>query len=450
MSVFAAKNSPHAGHNVVVIGTQWGDEGKGKVVDWLTDHVAGVVRFQGGHNAGHTLIIGGEKTILRLIPSGIMRPHVICYIGNGVVLCPSALFKEIAELEAMDVDVQSRLRISNAATLIFPHHIALDQARERKRGKEKIGTTGRGIGPAYEDKIARRALRVQDLYRPDYFASVLRETLEYHNFVLTHYLDSTAIDFQKTLDDMLALGARLQPMVGDVSSELEAVYSAGKNLLFEGAQGTLLDVDHGTYPFVTSSNCVAGNACAGAGVGPSRLHYILGITKAYCTRVGAGPFPSELYDQDNPLKQDPIGVYLAKTGKEFGSVTGRPRRTGWLDVAALKRAIQINGISGLCMTKLDVLDGLETIKLCVGYRLDGEQIAILPSGADVVGRCEPIYETFPGWRCSTVGICRWELLPELAQRYLERIAQLVGVEIAMISTGPDRDETILRRHPYQL
>jgi len=323
----SVKQEAH-GRNVVVIGTQWGDEGKGKVVDWLTDHAQAVVRFQGGHNAGHTLIIGDKKTILRLIPSGIMHKDVVCYIGNGVVLSPEALFKEIGELEAAGLDVQSRLKISEAATLILPYHVAIDQAREKKRGEAKIGTTGRGIGPAYEDKVARRALRVQDLFYPEKFAEQLRENLEFHNFMLTNYYGAEPVDFQKTLDEAMTYAKRIAPMVVDVSSALYAAEQAGKNLLFEGAQGTLLDIDHGTYPYVTSSNCVAGNAAAGSGVGPESLHYILGITKAYCTRVGAGPFPSELYDHDNPAKQDPIGIRLAEVGKEFGSVTGRPRRTG--------------------------------------------------------------------------------------------------------------------------
>lgn len=437
------------GRNVVVIGTQWGDEGKGKVVDWLTDHAQGVVRFQGGHNAGHTLIIGGKKTILRLIPSGIMHPHVVCYIGNGVVLSPEALFKEIGELESAGLDVCSRLKISEATTLILPYHIAIDQAREIKRGSAKIGTTGRGIGPAYEDKVARRALRVQDLFFPEQFAAKLRENLEFHNFALTQYYGVKAVDFQETYDQAMSYAERLKPMVADVSSALYAAQKAGQNLLFEGAQGTLLDIDHGTYPFVTSSNCVAGNAAAGTGVGPGSLHYILGITKAYCTRVGAGPFPSELYDHDNPKRQDPIGVRLAEVGKEFGSVTGRPRRTGWLDAAALKRSIQINGLSGLCMTKLDVLDGLKEIGLCVGYKLDGQQLDVLPRGADAVARCEPIYEYFPGWTGSTVGITKWENLPKEAQNYLLRIQELVETPIAMVSTGPDREETILLQHPFK-
>lgn len=438
------------GRNVVVIGTQWGDEGKGKIVDWLTDHAKGVVRFQGGHNAGHTLIIGGKKTILRLIPSGIMRESTVCYIGNGVVLSPEALFREIEELEGAGLQVQNRLRISEATTLILPYHVAIDKAREARRGAAKIGTTGRGIGPAYEDKVARRALRVQDLFDPKHFAERLRENVDFHNFMLTQYLGAEAVDYQQILDEMLAYAPRLKPMVADVSAELYAVNAAGGNLMFEGAQGTLLDVDHGTYPFVTSSNCVAGAAAAGAGVGPGRLNYILGITKAYCTRVGAGPFPSELYDNDNPTRQDAVGVRLANVGKEFGSVTGRPRRTGWLDAAALKRSVQINGVSGLCITKLDVLDGLETINLCVGYELDGKQVDILPRGSDAVANCKPIYEEYPGWNESTFGVKTWDALPEQARVYLKRVEEVVGIPIDMISTGPDRDETILLRHPYQV
>jgi adenylosuccinate synthase len=448
MSASAVNVTP--GRNVVVVGTQWGDEGKGKIVDWLTDHAHGVVRFQGGHNAGHTLIIGGKKTILRLIPSGIMHAGTACYIGNGVVLSPEALFKEIGELEAAGVDVQKRLFISEATTLILPYHVAIDQAREARRGADKIGTTGRGIGPAYEDKVGRRGLRVQDLFDPQVFADRLRETLDFHNFVLTGYLGAKAVDFQETLDTMLGYADRLAPMVIDVSRRLYDENHAGRNLLFEGAQGTLLDVDHGTYPFVTSSNCVAGAATAGAGVGPQKLNYILGITKAYCTRVGAGPFPSELYDADNATRQEQVGLTLATVGKEFGSVTGRPRRTGWLDAAALRRSIQINGISGLCMTKLDVLDGLDEVKLCVGYRLDGKAVDILPRGASEVTRCEPVYETFGGWKESTIGITQWAGLPENARKYLSRIQEVAGVPIDMVSTGPDRDETILLRHPFKV
>ncbi|WP_065499842.1 adenylosuccinate synthase [Burkholderia stabilis] len=448
MSASAVNVTP--GRNVVVVGTQWGDEGKGKIVDWLTDHAQGVVRFQGGHNAGHTLIIGGKKTILRLIPSGIMREGVACYIGNGVVLSPEALFKEIGELEEAGVNVRDRLFISEAATLILPYHIAIDQAREARKGAGKIGTTGRGIGPAYEDKVGRRALRVQDLFDAKTFADRLRENLDFHNFVLTQYLGGAAVDFQATLDTMLGYADRLKPMVADVSRRLYDANNAGQNLLFEGAQGTLLDIDHGTYPFVTSSNCVAGAASAGAGVGPQKLNYILGITKAYCTRVGSGPFPSELYDADNPQRQDQVGVTLANVGKEFGSVTGRPRRTGWLDAAALRRSIQINGVSGLCMTKLDVLDGLDEVKLCVGYKIDGKDVDILPRGAADVARCEPVYETFSGWKESTVGIKTWEALPANAQAYLTRVQEVAGVPVDMVSTGPDRDETILLRHPFKV
>ena len=444
----SSKQQDH-GRNVVVIGTQWGDEGKGKVVDWLTDHAQAVVRFQGGHNAGHTLIIGDKKTILRLIPSGIMHKNVICYIGNGVVLSPEALFKEIGELEAAGLDVQSRLKISEATTLILPYHVAIDHAREKKRGSDKIGTTGRGIGPAYEDKVARRALRVQDFFYPEQFAAKLRENLDYHNFALTQYYKVDALDFNRVLDEAMSYAERIKPMVVDVSSALYAAEQAGQNLLFEGAQGTLLDIDHGTYPFVTSSNCVAGNAAAGSGVGPGSLHYILGITKAYCTRVGAGPFPSELYDHENPNKQDPVGIRLAEVGKEFGSVTGRPRRTGWLDAAALKRSIQINGLSGLCITKLDVLDGIETIRLCVGYKLDGKTLDVLPRGAEAVARCVPIYEDFKGWTESTVGITDWNKLPKTAQDYLKRVEAICGKPIAMVSTGPERDETILLHHPFE-
>jgi adenylosuccinate synthase len=448
MSASAVNVTP--GRNVVVVGTQWGDEGKGKIVDWLTDHANGVVRFQGGHNAGHTLIIGGKKTILRLIPSGIMRAGVACYIGNGVVLSPEALFKEIGELEEAGIDVQKRLYISEATTLILPYHIAIDQAREAKRGAAKIGTTGRGIGPAYEDKVARRGLRVQDLFEPEAFAARLRENLDYHNFVLTQYLGAPAVDYQQTLDTMLSYADRLKPMVTDVSRRLYDVNNEGGNLLFEGAQGTLLDIDHGTYPFVTSSNCVAGAASAGAGVGPQKLNYVLGITKAYCTRVGSGPFPSELYDADNADRQEEVGLTLAKVGKEFGSVTGRPRRTGWLDAAALRRSIQINGVTGLCITKLDVLDGLEEVKLCVGYKVAGQDVDILPRGATQVAACEPVYETFEGWKESTIGITQFDALPKSAQAYLTRVQEVAGVPIDMVSTGPDRDETILLRHPFKV
>ncbi|MCA3159901.1 MAG: adenylosuccinate synthase [Burkholderiales bacterium] len=427
--------------NVVVIGTQWGDEGKGKVVDWLTDHAHGVVRFQGGHNAGHTLIIGGKKTILRLIPSGIMRPDVTCYIGNGVVLSPEALLKEIDELESAGLQVASRLRISEACPLILPYHVALDQAREAKRGAAKIGTTGRGIGPAYEDKVARRAIRVQDLFNPERFAERLREVLEYHNFVLTQYLGAVEVSFQSVFDTTMVLAERIKPMVADVPRLLHEVNAQGKNLLFEGAQGSLLDVDHGTYPFVTSSNCLAGAASAGAGVGPGRLHYVLGITKAYTTRVGSGPFPTELHDE--------VGKRIAEVGKEFGSVTGRPRRCGWFDAAALRRSVQLNGVSGLCITKLDVLDGFETLRLGVGYQVKGQALDLLPFGAENVEGCEPVYEEFPGWSETTVGVTQYEQLPANARKYLERLAEVCGASIDMISTGPDRDQTIVLRHAFR-
>lgn len=431
--------------NVVVVGTQWGDEGKGKVVDWLTDHAHAVVRFQGGHNAGHTLIVGGKKTVLRLIPSGIMRPETPCFIGNGVVLSPEALLKEIDELEAAGIDVAARLSISEACPLILPYHVAIDQGREARRGEAKIGTTGRGIGPAYEDKVARRAIRLQDLFTPDRFRARLDEVLDFHNFVLKHYLGCDEVAASEVFDAAMALAPRVKPMVADVPRELARLQREGRNLLFEGAQGTLLDVDHGTYPYVTSSNCVAGAAAAGAGVGPQALQYVLGITKAYTTRVGSGPFPTELFDD--------VGRHLAEKGKEFGSVTGRARRCGWFDAAALKRSVQINGVSGLCITKLDVLDGVESIKLGVGYRCasgprDGTTTDLLPFGAADVDGLEAIYEELPGWTDSTFGVRDVARLPANARRYLDRLSEVCGVPIDMISTGPDRDETILLRHPF--
>jgi adenylosuccinate synthase len=427
--------------NVVVIGTQWGDEGKGKIVDWLTDRAQGVVRFQGGHNAGHTLVIGGKKTVLHLIPSGIMRSSVDCFIGNGVVVSPQALLAEMDELEAVGVrGVVARLSISEACPLILPYHGALDVAREAAKGEKKIGTTGRGIGPAYEDKVARRALRLQDLFDAGRFAEKLRELLEFHNFVLESYYRQPKVDYQKTLDETLALAPRLAPLIADVPRALYHANRAGKNLLFEGAQGSLLDIDHGTYPYVTSSNCVAGAAAAGAGIGPMHLHYVLGITKAYSTRVGGGPFPTELSDD--------VGELLRQRGQEFGATTGRPRRTGWFDAAALKRSIQLNGVSGHCITKLDVLDGVESVKICVGYELEGSFSEILPVGADELERCHPVYEELPGWMESTVGIGAFERLPKNAREYLQRIQALAGVPIDLVSTGPDREETIVRRHPF--
>ena len=426
--------------NVVVIGTQWGDEGKGKIVDWLTDRAQGVVRFQGGYNAGHTLVIAGKKTVLHLIPSGILRAGVDCYIGNGVVLSPQALVQEMDELEAAGVPVAARLRISEACPVILPYHVALDLAREAAKGAQKIGTTGRGIGPAYEDKVARRAIRLQDLFKPVRFAEKLTEILDFHNFVLANYYKQPRVDFQKTLDETLALAGRLAPLVADVPRGLYEANRAGKNLLFEGAQGSLLDIDHGTYPFVTSSNCVAGAAAAGAGIGPHHLHYVLGITKAYTTRVGSGPFPTEL--------SDGVGELLRQRGQEFGATTGRPRRTGWFDAAALKRSIQLNGVSGLCITKLDVLDGVEAVKICVGYEVEGRLSDILPVGAEELERCVPVYEELPGWQENTVGLKGYKALPKAARAYLQRIEELCAVPVDIISTGPDREETIVTRHPY--
>ena len=426
--------------NVVVVGAQWGDEGKGKIVDWLTDRADGVVRFQGGHNAGHTLVIGGKKTVLHLIPSGILRDKVAVYIGNGVVLSPQALFEEIDTLEQMGVNVASRLSISESCPVIMPHHVALDRAREAAKGDGKIGTTGRGIGPAYEDKVARRGIRVQDLLHPERFAAKLRDVLDYHNFVLKHYLKAETVDFQKSYDEAMGYAARIKPLVADVPRLLFGATQAGKSLLFEGAQGTLLDIDHGTYPYVTSSNCVAGGAAAGCGIGPQNLHYVLGITKAYTTRVGSGPFPTEL--------QDERGAYLAKRGNEFGATTGRARRCGWFDGAALKRAIQINGVSGLCMMKLDVMDGMERVQLGVGYKMNGADCDILPFGAELLAQCEPVYEDMPGWSESTVGITQFDKLPKAAQNYLNRLQEVCGVPVDIISTGPDREQTIVRRHPF--
>ena len=426
--------------NVVVVGAQWGDEGKGKIVDWLTEHVDGVVRFNGGHNAGHTLVINGAKTILRLIPSGIMHPTSICYIGNGVVLSPEAFFKEIDELKAHGVDAEPRMRVSANCPLIMPYHIALDHAREAALGDKKIGTTGRGIGPAYEDKVARRSVRVADLFQPDVFAERVRAVMDLYNFTLTNYLHVDGLDVQKVIDEALSYADRLRPLVTDVSAELHKQMDAGKQFLFEGAQGSMLDIDHGTYPFVTSSNTVAGSACAGAGVGPEKLNYILGITKAYCTRVGSGPFPTEL--------NDAVGEELRRKGNEFGAVTGRPRRCGWFDGAALRRAVQINGLTGLAVMKLDVFDGMDKVKLAVGYKVDGQKVDLMPYGADAAARCEPVYEEFPGWKQSTFGITRWEDLPESARQYLTRLSEVAGCPIALVSTGPDRNQTILLKDPF--
>jgi adenylosuccinate synthase len=443
-----AVTGPGPGRNVVVVGTQWGDEGKGKIVDWLTDHAQGVVRFQGGHNAGHTLVINGRKTALQLIPSGVMREGVACYIGNGVVVDPAHLLSEIARIEALGVDVRSRLFLSESCPLILPFHVAIDKAREMARERSsagKIGTTGKGIGPAYEDKVARRALRVQDLKHPARLQARLEELLALHNAELVHVLGAEPLPLQPMLDALLAASEQLRPMMADVGYRLFQAHGKGQNLLFEGAQGTLLDIDHGTYPFVTSSNCVAGNAAAGSGLGPGLLHYVLGITKAYTTRVGAGPFPTEL-DMDTAGS---VGHHLSTVGQERGTVTGRTRRCGWLDAAALKRSVIINGISGLCITKLDVLDGLPEINICTGYRMGGRHIDILPLDADEITECQPVYETLPGWSESTAGLTNWELLPLNARRYLERMQALIGAPIDMVSTGPDRVHTILLRHPFR-
>ena len=427
-------------NNVVVIGTQWGDEGKGKVVDLLTERASAVARFQGGHNAGHTLVIDGEKTVLHLIPSGILRSGVHCLIGNGVVLYPPQLFTELDELEARDVPARERLRVSPACPVILPTHVDLDRAREVRRGQAAIGTTGRGIGPAYEDKVARRGIRVADLLRPDILAPKLRELVAFHNFVLEHYFGEAPRDFDSVYEDCVAQGDALRPLVDDVISILHAHCKAGNRIMFEGAQGALLDIDHGTYPFVTSSNTTAGGAACGTGVGPKNIDYVLGITKAYTTRVGAGPFPTEL-DCDT-------GRHLAERGHEFGSTTGRARRCGWFDAVALRRSVQVNSISGLCITKLDVLDGLETVRICVGYQCAGEWQSVPPLGAEAMAECEPEYVELPGWSGSTAGVTELDALPANARAYLDKLEELVGVPVDIISTGAERNETILLRHPF--
>ncbi len=428
------------GKSVVVIGAQWGDEGKGKIVDLLTDKVQAVVRFQGGHNAGHTLVINGVKTALNLIPSGIMRPGVACLIGNGVVLSLPDLIKEIEKVEATGASVRDRLRISEAAPLVLPVHARLDQARERARGEAKIGTTGKGIGPAYEDKVARRAVRVGDLFHREQLAAKLGELLGYHNFVLQNYFKEAPVDFQQTLDALLGYAEVVRPMVADVTELLRLHLSRGDNVLFEGAQGALLDVDHGTYPYVTSSNTTAGGAATGSGVGPRNLDYVLGIVKAYATRVGSGPFPTE--------QENDIGQLIREKGAEFGTVTGRPRRCGWFDAVAARRSIFNNSVSGLCVTKLDVLDGMDIVRICTGYRVDGKPVETLPIGAEGFANIEPVYEDLPGWSESTFGVTRYEDLPEKARLYLRRMEEVSGAEVAIISTGPDREHTIVLRNPF--
>ncbi|HEX7035287.1 MAG TPA: adenylosuccinate synthase [Pseudomonadales bacterium] len=428
------------GRNVVVIGTQWGDEGKGKVVDLLTEQVAAVVRFQGGHNAGHTLVIDGVKTVLHLIPSGILRPDVRCFIGNGVVLEPMSLMAEVAGLEARGVPVRERLKISPACPLILPYHVKLDLAREEARGEQKIGTTGRGIGPAYEDKAARRGVRLGDLFYWQGFAAKLAEVMDYHNFILTQYYKTEPVDFQQTLDQCQKVAEQIEPMVADIVPLLHELREAGENLLFEGAQGALLDVDLGTYPFVTSSNTTAGGTAVGSGFGPRYLDYVLGITKAYSTRVGFGPFPTELFDD--------VGRRLAERGHEFGSTTGRARRCGWFDAVALRQAVQINSVSGLCITKLDVLDGLETIRICVDYETPAGAKGMARFSSEYYADIKPVYEELPGWKTSTLGIRRYDDLPAEAKAYLRRIEETVGVSIDIISTGPDRYETIVLKDPF--
>ena len=426
--------------SVVILGTQWGDEGKGKIVDLLTDQAGIVVRFQGGHNAGHTLVIDGEKTVLHLIPSGVLRDGVTCMIGNGVVLSPEALLKEIAELEEKDVPVRERLRLSPACPLILPYHVALDNARELARGSDKIGTTGRGIGPAYEDKVARRGVRLGDLLHPKRFAAKLKEVMELHNFQLTQFYKTDAVDYQSVLDQALEMAEELKPMIEDVTGKVHDYREAGENILFEGAQGSLLDIDHGTYPYVTSSNTTAGGTATGSGFGPLYLDYVLGITKAYTTRVGSGPFPTELFDD--------VGKHLAEKGHEFGATTGRPRRCGWFDAVALRQAVRINSVSGLCLTKLDVLDGLESIKVCIGYTDKAGNATSMPVDADDYEGIVPVYEELPGWSESTVGVKSLEGLPAAARAYIKRIETLVGAPIDIISTGPDRVETIVLRHAF--
>jgi adenylosuccinate synthase len=432
-----------AGRNVVVVGTQWGDEGKGKVVDWLTDHAQTVVRFQGGHNAGHTLVIDGVKTALQLIPSGIMRPGVACCIGNGVVVDPQHLLGEIVRLEAMGIDVRSRLLVSESCPLILPFHVEVDKAREQLRetsGAGKIGTTGKGIGPAYEDKVARRALRVQDLKHPERFAGKLRDLLAMHNFILEQWLHAKPLAFEPMFDAAMRAAEALLPMIGDVGYAIHNAHLAGANILFEGAQGTLLDIDHGTYPYVTSSNTTVGGALAGTGVGADAIDYVLGIAKAYATRVGGGPFPTEL---DNE-----IGQKIRDRGQEYGATTGRPRRCGWMDIVALKRAVAINGITGLCITKLDVLDGMDKLSICIAYEYRGKRTEYAPLDAAGWEECTPVYLEFPGWQEETHGITRWDDLPPAARAYLRALEELAGCPLAIVSTGPDRDANIVLRDPF--
>ncbi|NKB64684.1 MAG: adenylosuccinate synthase [Gammaproteobacteria bacterium] len=427
-------------NNVVLLGAQWGDEGKGKIVDLLTERADAVARFQGGHNAGHTLVIGGQKTVLHLIPSGAMRPGVDCLIGNGVVVNIEQLLKEIDNLKSMDIEIENRLMLSMACPIILPHHIALDLAREKAKGKKAIGTTGRGIGPCYEDKVARRGLRLGDLFNAKLFAEKLREVMDYHNHALVQYFKQQAVDYQQTLDSIMPLVERLRPMIGDVSERIYNLRQNNKSVMFEGAQGMLLDVDHGTYPYVTSSNTVAAAAAIGTGIGPLELDHVLGVVKAYTTRVGSGPFPTELFDE--------VGQWLGEKGHEFGATTGRPRRCGWLDAVALKRTRQVSGLNALCVTKLDVMDGLEVVKICTSYQYKGESITLPPYGADALGECTPVYETMPGWKEVTAGVRDYESLPTNAKKYLGRISELIGLPIDIVSTGAERDDTMVLKHPF--
>ena len=427
--------------NVIVLGTQWGDEGKGKIVDLLTKHASAVARFQGGHNAGHTVVIGGTKTILHLIPSGILHEGVECLIGNGVVLSPEALIEELNMLENSGVQARKSVRISEACVLILPYHVALDQAREKARAERAIGTTGKGIGPAYEDKVARRALRVSDLYHENQLTEKLEENLDYYNFLLRNYFHSNVIEYASLLEQLHYFSDELKSMVDDVAERLEQIHKRGENILFEGAQGTCLDVDHGTYPFVTSSNTTAASASTGSGFGPGRFDYVLGITKAYTTRVGSGPFPTELHNE--------TGRHLAEKGCEFGATTGRPRRCGWFDAVWLKRSRQLNSLTGLCVTKLDVLDEVETIKICVAYRRNGIEKEIPMTNTSALEQCEPVYEEIPGWQKSTAGMTERGQLPDNARKYLARISEISGLPIDIISTGPDRAETIMLNNPFE-
>ena len=427
--------------NVVILGTQWGDEGKGKLVDLLCEKASAVVRYQGGHNAGHTLVINGEKTVLRLMPSGILHENVQCFIGNGVVLSPDAFLQEMGELEKKGVPVSKRLKISAACSVLLPYHILIDQAREKAKGSKKIGTTGRGIGPCYEDKIARRGIRMMDFFHPESLAEKLKTLADYHNFQLKHYFHEEELPFEKVLQSLSLSIEKIRPMIADVTAELQALMANKKSILFEGAQGTLLDIDVGTYPFVTSSNTTAGAVSTGTGIGPRYINEVLGVSKAYVTRVGAGPFPTELHDE--------IGALIAKGGNEFGSVTGRPRRCGWFDAVLMRRSVVVNSLSGIALMKLDVLDAFSEIKICNSYRYRGAVIHELPVDVCDLSECEPIYETVPGWKSSTVGITEYSKLPEAAQHYIARLAEACGVSIDIISTGPERGQTIVLRHPFE-